>query len=287
MEQKMNVYIQTDIEGIAGWISHEDRETQTIENYEHRQRMYRLLTAEVNAAVLAAKQCGAERILVNDSHGSGYNIIFEELDECCEINHGRGEYFPDWLPVLDEGFDAMVLIGMHAMGGEVGGICPHSKWEINGGEIYMSEASSAAAIAGDLGIPTVFISGDQIITGEVGEKIPDIEKAIVKHSYGPNCCRSVQPTRACKMIFEGVKSGLQRIAEIRPYKLAGPFTLNLLDSPGFIPPLKPLLERPVEGQTFTEVHNKALDKFPWTHFGQQVVDAYRYPGNLTPGNPTD
>ena len=283
----MNVYIQTDIEGIAGWISHEDRETQTIENYDHRQRMYRLLTRQVNAAVLAAKEAGAEYILVNDSHGSGYNIIFEELDECCEINHGRGDYFPAWLPVLDEGFDALVLIGMHAMADEIGAICPHSKYEINGGEIYMSEASMAAALAGDLGIPSVFVSGDQIITGEVSDKILGIEKAIVKHAYGPNCCRSVQPTRACKMIFDGVKSGLQRIAEIQPYKPKGPFTLNLLDSPGFIPPFELVLEKPVEGQTITEVFNKASEKFPWEHFGQQIVDAYRYPGNLTPTDPTD
>ena len=89
------------------------------------------------------------------------------------------------------------------------------------------------------------------------------------------------------MIFEGVKSGLERIAEIQPYKLSGPFTLNLLDNPGHIPPLKPVLERPVEGQTITEVFNKALKKFPWAHFGEQVVDAYSYPGNLAPVNPAD
>ena len=278
----MNVYIQTDIEGIAGFISHEDRETQTQENLLHRHRMYRLLTAEVNAAVLVAKESGAKRILVNDSHGSGYNIFFEDLDECCEINHGRSAHYPSWLPALDEGFDAMVLVGMHAMGGELNAITPHSKWEINNGEIYMSEASMAAALAGDLNIPTIFISGDQVITGEVKEKIPGIETAVVKHAYGPNCCRSVQPTRACKMIFEGVKSGLDRLAEIQPYKPAGPFRLNLLDNKDFIPPLLPVLENPAQGETITEAFNNATSQFPWCNFGKQIIDTYRYPGNINP-----
>ncbi|MBU4366303.1 MAG: M55 family metallopeptidase, partial [Verrucomicrobia bacterium] len=68
----MKVYIQTDIEGVAGFISFEDHATTTIEDYEHRLRMYRLLTGEVNAAIRAAKTCGADVIYVNDSHGSAY-----------------------------------------------------------------------------------------------------------------------------------------------------------------------------------------------------------------------
>ena len=276
----MKVYIQTDIEGVAGWASFEDRITQTIDNYEHRQRMYRLLTGEVNAAVRAAKACGAETIYVNDNHGSAYNIIFEELEAGCEILHGRGGHSPEWLTALKDGFDAMVLVGMHAMGGELGAVCPHSKWVLNGGEIYLSEASMAMALAGDLNIPTVFVSGDQVITEEVREKNPVMEMAVVKHAYGPFFCRSLLPEKAQALIFEGVKRGLERRREVLPYKLKGPFTLNLLDSEGHILPLKPILKKPVTGNTITEVFNKALSQFPWSSYGKQILDYYRYPGNL-------
>jgi hypothetical protein len=40
---------------VAGFCSFEDRETQTLENLLHRQRMYKLLTGEVSAAVKGAK----------------------------------------------------------------------------------------------------------------------------------------------------------------------------------------------------------------------------------------
>ncbi len=277
----MKVYIQTDIEGVAGFFAFEDRATATLDNYEHRQRMYRLLTGEVNAAVRAAKAAGAETIYVNDNHGSAYNILFEDLDPACEILHGRGNYGPAWLPDLDQGFDAMVLVGMHAMGGVLEAVCPHSKWEVNGGKIYMSEASMAMALAGDLGIPAVCVSGDQHVTGEVKEKNPAIETAVVKHSYAPNFCRSLVPARAQEVIFEATRRGLTRRKDIPPYRVAGPIELNLLDSETHIPPLKPILAASVTGRTITEVFDKAVGQFPWTAFGKKVMDHYRYPGNLS------
>jgi len=278
----MKVYIETDIEGIAGYISFEDRETQTIENFYHRQRMYRLLTGEVNAAIQGAKEAGADVIYVNDSHGSGYNIIFEELEDGCEIIHGRGSHFPEWLTDL-KGADVMVLIGMHAMGGELDGVCPHTRWIVRTKEgiIYLSEASMAMSLAGDLGIPAVFISGDQIVTAEVKEKNPDIITGIVKYSYGPNCCRSVLPSKAKEIIKEGVKKGINNRQHIKPFVIKGPLTLNLLDAPGHIPPLKPVLKTSVKGESITEAFNNAMKKFPWASFGKKEMDWYRYPTNLS------
>lgn len=278
----MKVYIQTDIEGVAGFISFEDRETQTVENFHHRQRMYRLLTGEVNAAVKGATKYGVDVIYINDSHGSGYNIIFEELEMNCEIIHGRGSHFPEWLTDL-KGSDVIVLIGMHAMGGELEGICPHTKWvvETNNGVIYLSEASMAMALAGDLGIPAVFISGDQIVTAEVKDKNPDIITGIVKHSYGPNCCRSLLPSKAQEIIEEGVRKGIENRRRIKPYVIEGPLTLNLLDASGHIPPLKPSLKKPVMGKNITEAFNKILKNFSWASFGKKEMDWYRYPTNLS------
>lgn len=281
----MKVYIQTDIEGVAGFTSFEDLASSNIENYEHRLRMYRLLTGEVNAAIRAAKACGAQTIYVNDNHGSAYNIIFEELEEGCEILHGRGGHSPEWLTALNEGFDVMVLVGMHAMGDELNAICPHSRWVLNDGQIYMSEASMAMALAGDLNIPAVFASGDQIITAEIKEKNPLIETAVVKHAYGPFFCRSLLPGKAQELIFNGVKKGLEKRKDVPAYKLKGPFSLNLLDSEGHIPPLKPILKKPVTGDTVTEVFKKAISLFPWNSYGKQIMDYYRYPSNLSGKKP--
>ncbi|MCX8082287.1 MAG: M55 family metallopeptidase [bacterium] len=284
----MKVYIQTDIEGISGFISFEDIHTQTVENFYHRQRMYRLLTGEVNSAVKGAKQAGADTIYINDSHGSGYNIIFEELEPGCEVIHGRGSHFPEWLTDL-AGSDVLVLIGMHAMAGELDAVCPHTKWVVESKEgiIYLSEASMAMALAGDLGIPAVFISGDQVVTEEVKKKNPDIFTAVVKHSYGPNCCRSLVPKVVHKMISEGVKKGIEKRDKIKPYIIRGPLTINLLTSPGYIPPLKPSLKTPVKGKNITEAFNSILKKFTWASFGKKEMDWYMYPTNLSGKKPPD
>lgn len=211
----MKVYIQTDIEGVAGFCFFENRKDPSVENFHHRQQMRRLLTDEVNAAVKAAFAEGADDVLVNDNHGSGYNILFEELDSRCRIIHGRNSSGPQWLPLL-EGSDALVLVGMHAMGGTPVAITPHSLWKVNGGAFYLSEGTMAAAIAGDLGIPAVFVSGDDKITAEFKEKLPQIEAVAVKQALSPYMACSMIPSRACEEIGQGVRRGLQRRKEIAP-----------------------------------------------------------------------
>ena len=47
----MKVYVQTDIEGVAGFCFFENRRSRDYEVINHRYRMYKLLTAEVNAAL--------------------------------------------------------------------------------------------------------------------------------------------------------------------------------------------------------------------------------------------
>ena len=40
----------------------------------------KLMTAETNAAVAAARRAGATRFVVNDSHGDMRNFVLDELD---------------------------------------------------------------------------------------------------------------------------------------------------------------------------------------------------------------
>jgi D-amino peptidase len=227
----MKVYINTDIEGIAGWVFYSEY-SNSMFNFHHIQRMNRLLTNETNAAVKAAFDAGATDVYVNDNHGHCFSIFFEDLDPRCRIIHGRSGYFDAWLPMLDETFDAAIGIGMHAMAGVEKAVCPHSYWRLklgNGDNIVLSECTMFAALAGEKGIPLVAISGDDKIAMEVNEKIPNCETAVVKEGLGPQNACSLIPSRACELIAEKVKAGLRNIKNIKPYKLEGPFTLNLAD----------------------------------------------------------
>ncbi len=273
----MKVYIQTDVEGCAGFCFYQDFKSKSQENLEHCRRMYRLLTNEINAAVRGAFDAGATEVLVNDSHGSGYNILFEELDPRCRIIHGRNCSGPHWLPLLDESFNALVLVGMHAMGETENAVCPHSKWEVNDGAITMSEASMAAALAGDLGVPAVFVSGDDKLTAEVQAKIPDIEIAVVKESLGAYQAVSLVPATACKRIQEGVRKGLESVNTVAPYKVAGPVRLQLLESEGHLPPLQPQLPEPLENETLSGAFLDYLNKMPWNRLNTSLPDGFQYP----------
>ena len=273
----MKVYVQTDIEGVAGFCFFENRRSRDYEVINHRYRMYKLLTAEVNAAVKAAFDAGADEVVVNDSHGSGYNILFEELDSRCEIIHGRNCSGPHWLPLLDSSFDAMVLIGMHAMSGTACSITPHSQWVVNDGEIYLSEGSMAAAIAGDLNVPTVMVSGDDKITAEVAAKIPGIAVALVKRALSPYQACSLVPKKACELIYEKVKAGLNNLSTISPYKIPGPLKLVLRDNATHCPPLEDAGE-PVEAKTITEAFFKFERAMEWTNFDTLYPNGFSYPG---------
>src|SRR4030042_191594 len=98
----------------------------------------RLLTGEVNAAVQGAKEGGCDDIVVWDGHSSGANFIVEDLHPDAEyvINGGH----PHWIPP-DEPFDAIALVGFHAMAGTPKGILEHTQsydvvhYSVNGVEM--------------------------------------------------------------------------------------------------------------------------------------------------------
>lgn len=276
----MKVYIQTDIEGIAGFCFRENRANTGVEGVQHRYRMYKLLTAEVNAAVKAAFDEGADEVYVNDNHGSGYNIMFEDLDDRCQVIHGRNGSCGIWLPILDSSFDCMLQIGMHAMGATPNAIIPHSRWEVNDGAFFLSEGTMAAAIAGDLGVPSVMMAGDDKICAEFREKIPNIEQVQTKLALSCYQACSLIPSRSCKLIYEAARRGIARRHEIKPYCVKGPVRLRLWDNDTHVPPLSPLgetIERPTMTQAMHDYYSANQASLPWHKDPSVNMDGFMFP----------
>jgi len=275
----MKIYIQTDIEGVAGWVFYASWSNSEM-NIRHLERMNRLLTNEVNAAVKACFESGADEVYVNDNHGCSFNIIFEELDPRCRIIHGRSGYFPAWLPLLDESFDAAVGIGMHAMAGTPGAVCPHSYWHVTlgtGDKIALSECTMFAALAGEKGIPLVAISGDDKIAAEINAKIPGCKTAIVKMGFAAQNACSLIPARACELISDEVKAGIAAYDKIKPFKLKGPFKLNVSNRD----PMKKELDQDTEGDDLWSLMHDTCRVFG-NKWGDQAIDdgSWRYPDSL-------
>ena len=225
--QGLKVYISADMEGVAGVFGREQLDSQGFEYSQFRSFM----TAEVNAAVEAARDEGATEIVISDSHGSGLNLLMDALPQ--DIQLVRSWPRPlGMMEGIDDSFCAAIFIGYHAGVGNIDGIAAHtvsskafSSVKING--IEMSEGGMNALIAGHFGVPVVMISGDDAAVREVSDMLGPIEGAVVKWHYSHTSGRTLMPEAAQALIREKVRAGLRRRQELKPFRIEGPLTLDL------------------------------------------------------------
>ncbi|OGV48393.1 MAG: hypothetical protein A2017_21290 [Lentisphaerae bacterium GWF2_44_16] len=283
MMKHKSVYIVVDIEGIAGVVFYEYRSKEmSMLNYEllHRNRV--LMTEEVNAAARGAFEGGAEKVLVLDHHGAGYNIMPELIDERIELIHGRSEqHFTMGMhhPDMEE-TDALILLGMHAKAGTVNGSTPHSLLytKTDGGEIYkLSEATMSMALAGDCGIPCLFIAGDKATVEDALELSPKMKYVITKKHFASQVARTIAPALSRKLIQKGVKEALKNTT-LKPFIIKGPCTIRIGDrNPDVLWP-----EKPEKRNTFTEALDSTIRNVPWYKPIDKIDDGWRYPDRTHP-----
>jgi D-amino peptidase len=224
----MKVYMMTDLEGVAGVTDFEKRDDDTHDNWERRKLMRRLLTAEVNAAIEGLHEGGATEVIVNDGHGAGLTIDFEDLDPRARIIHGHDR--PFWLPLLDETCAATVLVGAHAKACTAGATCYHTMskvikdWSING--VSVGEMGCQALIAGHYRVPMTFVSGEEHACREIEELVPGIVTANVKTGLSRRSAVSLAPQAARELIRQKAQESMTKIGELKPLDLGAPLNLR-------------------------------------------------------------
>ncbi|MBT3379284.1 MAG: hypothetical protein HN742_03675 [Lentisphaerae bacterium] len=260
----MNVLIATDLEGVSGiidWDAHEPRTPQD-------QWQRTLMTGEVNAAIAGAFDAGATRVKVSEGHNA---IDILQLDE-------RATLVPAFYPAMppyqgwDEGFDALLQIGKHAMSNTPHAVLAHTGsravdfLEING--IRVGECGTEAAEAGDYGFPCVLISGDTAVCQEMEELLGDIEIAPVKTGYTEHHCDCLHPNMARKLIREKTRAALERLEDFAPFVVPGPIRMTQrLRKPYSDDSL-----RAIEARPYTEV----IDAHTVVYKGRNVVEAFAH-----------
>lgn len=284
-KKKLNVYIVVDIEGVAGVVFYEHRHANmSALNHEllHRNRL--LLTEEVNAAARGAFEAGAATVVVHDHHGEGYNIMPELLAERVELIHGRNEHtltLKTRHPDLDNTFDALVLLGMHARAGTQEGCTPHSLIRVAAakGKIYeLSEATMSMAIAGDVGVPCAFVSGDQAVVREALQYNPNMANVITKKHYAAQLARTKSPLLSRRLIAAGVRQGLADLKKMTPFEIQGPCSVRIADrNPAALWP-----KTPHTRATFTEALMDTACIVPWYKPIEKIDDGWRYPDRTQP-----
>jgi len=192
----------------------------------------RWLTGDVNAAVEGALDAGATSFVLHDSHGLDYrNVVFDELHPAVEVVRGAPIIFFE-LGDLNDSYDAVFLIAMHARAGQSALRSHVLSWpllrevRINGQPVGESEIT--AALAGHFGIPTVLITGDDVVCEEMRASTGgQIETAVVKYSLSRYAARCLPLTTARQRIREAAYRAVKRIGEIEPFRYTPPITLEV------------------------------------------------------------
>ena len=223
----LKIFISADMEGVVGAVTAEQLGPDGFE-YE---RFRGFMTAEVNAAIEAARGAGAAEIVVADSHGNGQNLLIERLPEYVTVVRS----WPRELRMMggiDETFDGVIFLGYHAGTANMDGVRAHTfssanitSLKLNG--IEMSEGSMNAAIAGHFDVPVIMVSGDDVAVAEVQAVIGDVEVAVVKRALGFHSAESLTPEAAYEVIRTSTASAINRIGEFEPYVLDTPIVMEL------------------------------------------------------------
>jgi D-amino peptidase len=154
-------------------------------------------------------------VVVNDGHWSATNILIEELNPAATLITGQIKPYGQVQGVGPD-VDAIFMVGYHAAAGTLGGVLAHTVirplmdvW-VNGRPI--GEIGLAAAVAGELGVPVVLVTGDRATTEEAKALLGEIETVTVKEGIGAAAAENLAPEVARQKIREAA----QRAVSLRP-----------------------------------------------------------------------
>ena len=182
-------------------------------------------TAEVNAAARALYDNGASEVWVWDSHGKGYNLLYNELDSRVKIVMGAGS--KKRFPLIESGFDGVLFIGYHAYDtpravlAHVYSSATFQYQRVNGKDV--GEAQIDGAIAGKYGAPVIFVSSDDICVAQAKETFPDAETVVTKRALAWNSCVSNHPKAVCDAIYTAVSAAAEKAGSAKPFVFEKPF----------------------------------------------------------------
>lgn len=230
----MKIYVICDLEGTAGVVDHR-RQCWFDGQYYGQAR--RLATLELNALVEGAVAGGATEVWAWDGHGSfPGGIDVELLHPACRLVMGAGDGGPQG---FDATFDGAFLLGFHAMAGTGRAVLAHSFFgnvgECRLNEKPIGEIAMNLLTVGAVGIPCLFIAGDQAAVEEARALVPEIEGVAVKTGLSqspvnvmmqaPMC--SFAPEKAREVIREGARRAMGKIGQIEPLRMEPPYVARV------------------------------------------------------------
>ena len=203
----MKVYLSVDIEGVAG-IAHWDEARKQNPDYEQFQDQ---MNREAAAACRGALAAGATAITVKDAHASGRNLRHRDLPRPARLIRGWSGHPLLMLQELDASYDAVCLVGWHSPASSGGTPLAHTYSgrvaEVRLDGELASEYSLHARVAASLGVPVVFVAGDQALCDHVHAHVPATTTLVTLTGRGPSVIAE-HPDEVVERIEAGVAAAL-------------------------------------------------------------------------------
>ena len=206
----MKVFISADIEGTTLTTYWDQTRTLTDAKAKpHCQQM----TREVVAACEGAIAAGATEILIKDAHGKGINIDINQLPECATLIRNWSGHPLSMAYGCDESFDAAMFVGYHSAAGRNGNPLSHTETtqttsvRLNG--MVCSEFLLYSWACAMMGVPTVLLAGDKMLTEDSRGLHPKLKTVAVKDGFGA-MIRCLHPKVACDRIRQAAEEGLKQ-----------------------------------------------------------------------------
>ncbi len=228
----MKVYISVDIEGVACIC---DRSEVDIAQQSDFAPFKQQMTAEATAACDGAFTGGAQEVVVKDAHWTGRNMdphAFSAPDGASlRLIRGWSGHPFAMVQGLDESFDAVAFVGFHSAASAGGNPLAHT---INGGkftrvelnDVVASECLIYAYAAASVGVPLVFLSGDQDLCDEASGQVEGLVTVPVLQGSGASSI-SMAPLESMSLIRDGMVRAVQA-RHIAPMALPSEFEARIV-----------------------------------------------------------
>jgi D-amino peptidase len=226
----VNLYISSDMEGVAGVCAWQQVDART--PHPDYATFRRYFTSEVTSAIDGARTAGATHILVNDAHGPMRNLVLEDLPADVRVIFGNRKPF-SMVQDADAGFGGAFFVGYHGAAGDADAVLCHTYtpsviYEVRVNGVRCSEATLNAALLGYHGVPLLLATGDRTTIEGVREQLPWVRGVIVKESIGNFAANSMVPAAACRAIRREAEAAVRAAGNARLFRFEPPIALDVL-----------------------------------------------------------
>jgi D-amino peptidase len=211
----VKIFISADMEGISGV----ERVEDVISGLPGYEVFRRVMAGDVNAVVEGAFDGGATEVVVADGHARMTNIRPADLDPRARLKSGMSRDLLQLKGVSRE-FDAVLYVGYHAMSGTPVGVLSHtymsSLLDVRVNGVSRGEAEINAYALATLGVPVVFLSGDDVTIAQARAVIGDVEYVQTKRATGRLSADHRPLEESRRLLTERARNAVAGLTGTRP-----------------------------------------------------------------------